>query len=105
MDLAVGEARERGVAGHDERLGLAGTGRLGLPDDLLRQAERRLRVAGDRVRAAHATTPTRTLRNRAPLTPWPTCPDWGGSPLPQFGVPHIRHEEASPTASIDRHSS
>ena len=77
----------------------------GLPDDLLREAERRLGVAADRVPAAHATTPTRTLRNRAPETPWPTWPAWPGSPLPQFGVPHIRHDEASPTASIDRHSS
>ena len=35
----------------------------------------------------------------------PTWPVWPGSPLPQFGVPHIRQLEASPTASIDRHSS
>ena len=53
------------------------------------QAERLLRVPADAVRRAHATTPTRTLRNRAPDTPWPTCPAWPGSPLPQFGVPSI----------------
>ena len=105
VDLAVGKPRERGIARNHERLGLAGTCSLGLPDDLLRQEERCLRVSGDRVCTGHANTPTRTLRNRAPLTPWPTCPDCGGSPFPQFGVPHIRHEEASPTASIDRHSS
>ena len=105
VDLAVGEPGQGGLAGHDERLGLAGARPARPRHDLLREAQRLLGIAADPVLAAHATTPTRTLRNRAPETPWPTWPDWPGSPLPQFGVPHIRHDEASPTASIDRHSS
>ena len=74
-------------------------------DHALGEPQRVVRVTADAVRRAHATTPTRTFRNRAPDTPCPTWPVWPGSPLPQFGVPHIRHELASPTASIDRHSS
>ncbi len=111
VDLAVREPGQRRGARDDQRLGLARAHRLGLPDDLLRDAERRLRVVADAAIAAggaqdaHATTPTRTLRNRAPDAPWPTWPAWPGSPLPQFGVLHISHDEASPTASIERHSS
>ena len=89
----------------DQRLGLARAGRLGRVDDLLREAQRLLGVAPDPVLGAHPITPTRTLRNRPPETPCPTWPVCPGSPLPQFGVPHIRQLEASPTASIDRHSS
>ena len=37
--------------------------------------------------AAHARTPTRTLRNRAGAAGWPVWPIWPGWPLPQFGVP------------------
>ena len=107
MDLGVGEPGQRRLARDDQRLGLARAGRLGRLDDLFREAQRLLGVAADaRARPLIAITPTRTLRNRAPDTPWPTWPVWPGSPLPQFGVPHIFHElEASPTASIDRHSS
>ena len=105
VDLAVGEAGQRRLAAHHERLGLGGASGLGQADDLLREPERDRRVRADPVSPAHATTPTRTLRNLAPETPWPTCPLWPGSPLPQFGVPHMRQELASPTASIERHSS
>src|SRR5262245_19893092 len=96
------------MPGPDQRLGLGGAGLRGRLDDPLAELERLggggLRVDG-RGRVGHAITPTRTLRNRAPETPWPTCPVCPGSPLPQFGVPHIFHELASPTASMERHSS
>ena len=90
---------------HDQRLGLARAGLLGRLDHALGQPERLLGIAPDAVLGAHPITPTRTLRNRPPETPWPTCPVWPGSPLPQFGVPHIRQLDASPMASIERHSS
>ena len=105
VDLRVGEARQGRFAGHDQGLGLARARPLGRVDDLLGEAKRLLGVAPDPVLGAHPITPTRTLRNRPPETPWPTWPVCPGSPLPQFGVPHIRQLEASPMASIDRHSS
>src|SRR5436190_15935971 len=37
----------------------------------------------------HWYTPTRTLRKRAGAAPWPVPITWPGSPLPQFGVPHM----------------
>src|SRR4029079_5164924 len=96
------------VPGAHQRLGLGRTRLRRRLDDPF--AERERLGGGDprvdrRGRVGHDITPTRTLRNRAPETPWPTCPVWPGSPLPQFGVPHICQEPASPTASIDRHSS
>ena len=74
----------------DERLGLGRAGCLGRAGRP-RSASRRAAPGRRRSRlAAHATTPTWTLRNRAPETPWPTWPIWPGSPLPQFGVPQHR---------------
>ena len=105
VDLGVREPGQRALAADDERLRLVRAGGLCRLDHALGEPQRVVRVTADAVRRAHATTPTRTLRNRAPDTPCPTWPVCPGSPLPQFGVPHIRHELASPTASIDRHSS
>ena len=105
VDLGVGEPRERRLTGHDQRLRLRGARPFRQRGDALGEPERLGGIAADAVSLAHAITPTRTLRNRAPETPWPTWPVWPGSPLPQLGVPHMRHDEASPTASIERHSS
>ena len=80
MDLAVREPGQRGRAARDEHLGLVRTGALAQADDLLGEAQRGLGIAARALvvrevrQGAHATTPTRTLRNRAPDTPWPTWP-------------------------------
>ena len=50
--------------------------------------------------AAHARTPTRTLRNRAGAAGWPVWPIWPGWPLPQFGVPQATVSDDS--MSIER---
>ena len=90
VDLRVGEARERGILGHHEDLGLGRPGRLGMAEDDLRDREAfRRRAAVPRLHRAHFMTPTWTLRNRAPEQACPTWPVCGGSPLPQFGVPSI----------------
>ena len=96
-----------GLAGDDERLGLVRARGLGRLDDLLGEPQRLLGIAADAVLGAlMPRTPTRTLRNRAPgHAVARRGPVWPGSPLPQFGVPHICQRAASPTASIDRHSS
>ena len=92
VDLAVREAGQRGVLGHDQRLALGRALALGVGEHALGE---RQGVAGPVVvhrrarRPHHLPTPTWTSRNRAPGTAWPTCPVWPGSPLPQFGVPSI----------------
>ena len=106
VDLAVGEPGERRLAAHDERLRLRGARRLGQPDDLLREAERGGRVAADPVPPAHATTPTRTLRNRAPRDAVAHVAGLAGFALAAVRrAPHPPRADASPTASIERHSS
>ena len=95
VDLAVGEAGERGVLGGDQRLGLGRPLGRRQPDGFLGQGQPGPRVASSAVRPVaravyHLPTPIWTSRNRAPLTAWPTWPTWPGSPLPQFGVPSIR---------------
>ena len=89
VDLGVGEPRERRLARDDQRLGLARAGLLGRLDHALGQPERLLGIAPDAVLGAHPITPTRTLRNRPPETPWPTCPVWPGLALAAVrGAPH-----------------
>jgi len=90
VDLRVGEARQGGVLGVDEHLGLGGAGDLGEVENDLRDLEPLCRrPAGPHLDGAHFITPTWTLRNRAPEQACPTWPVCGGSPLPQFGVPSI----------------
>ena len=84
VDLAVGEARQPRLGLDDEDLCLRRAKRIGVTQHPLGQ----LQAAGVPRFAHHLPTPTWTSRNRAPLAPWPTCPFWPGSPLPQFGVPN-----------------
>jgi hypothetical protein len=68
VDLAVGEASQGGVVGHDQDLGLGRTHAERATQHVF--GERKSRCV--RRAAHHLPTPTWTLRNRAPLTPWPT---------------------------------
>jgi len=98
MNGAGGEAGERAAAGGEEGVGpvAAGGARLGE-----RAVEPRERL----VPRLHRTTPTSTFRKRAGATPWPTCADWPGSPLPQFGVPQSRQCFSLQTASQEPQNS
>ena len=92
VDLAVGEAGQGGVLGHDQRLGLGDAVVLDLrrgrprPAPVRRWLDRR---SSPVLPGYHLPTPTWTSRKRAPGTACPTWPVWPGSPLPQFGVPSM----------------
>ncbi len=86
VDLAVGEAREPGVIGGDERFRFRRAGLLGIGKGSFGEREDARRIAAV---VHHLPTPIWTSRKRAPEVACPTLAPWPGSPLPQFGVPSI----------------
>ena len=93
VDLAVCEASQCRILGHDQGLRFRHAMAHRLREDGFGQGQRVMRSIVVHRRGArqayHLPTPTLTFRKRAPGTAWPTWPVCPGSPLPQFGVPSM----------------